>query len=101
MQNILIFVFAPVMIALSAWTYTNILTDYGMLLNGVYQWCDKHLPEWLNKPLIACAYCVAGQWALWLYFFLLPYNLFAHVYFILGTIFFVEVITKTMTNETT
>lgn len=98
MQDVLIYIFAPLMIAITAWTVGNVLTDEGMILNGLYNYLGKHLPLWIWKPLIGCSYCMGGQWALWAYLFLFEYNFFLHVYFICATIFLIELLTKIMTD---
>jgi hypothetical protein len=76
-------------IAIIAYVYSVILTEPGMILNGVYRYLEgRKLPDWLFKPLIDCYKCVSGQLALWSYFFLTSkYNPFEHIFFICFTIF--------------
>jgi hypothetical protein len=82
-----------IFIAIAAFTYSEILTSPGMLLNQLYDWLELRLPEWLFKPLIGCCKCVAGQWALFMYLYLShSYYLDIHVWFILQTIFNAAVI---------
>ena len=52
-------------ISIIAFTYSVILTEPHQILNGVYEWLEKRLPEWLFFPIIGCEKCVAGQMALW------------------------------------
>lgn len=81
-----------IFIAIAAFTLTEILTEPGMILNWLYLRICK-LPAWLNKPLISCSYCVAGQWSLWLYLVLYwpEYNLLHHIAYVTTSIFFVHV----------
>ena len=94
-------------LALTAYVYSQVLTQPEMLLNPFYNWLrnklifdgqDIYKPsgEWLFKPLIGCFYCVAGQFALWGYLiaYLPHYNLFEHVFFISFTIFAVQIFHK-------
>lgn len=85
-------------IAVSAFTYSNILTEPGMILFEIHSWLDDQLIgrwHWVFKILIHCQYCVAGQWALWYYiiYYHSNYHFFTHVWFILQTIFIAKVIT--------
>jgi hypothetical protein len=67
-------------IAIIAFVYSEILTEGGMILNGLYKFLEKHLGKYpyIFKPLIDCSKCVAGQIALWVYLFIPEYNLFQH-----------------------
>jgi hypothetical protein len=61
--------FFALKIAIVAYIYSDVLTEGGMILNGLYVWLDsKKIPDWLFKPLIGCYKCVAGQMALWSFF---------------------------------
>src|SRR3982750_423059 len=86
-------------VALSAFTYSVILTEQGQILYPVSLFLEDHLPEWLYKPLIGCQYCVSGQWALWFYFYItlcqneVNYLIWLHLWFICQTIFITKIIT--------
>ena len=54
-----------VYIAVTAFVYVDILTSDGMIFGRVHDFCETHLPSWVHKPLITCAYCFGGQFALW------------------------------------
>ena len=102
------------LIAMFSFTYTNILTDGGQLLNGLYIWLNGVFktdersavglgPHWLFKIIIHCEKCNAGQIALWSYLFinkigyiLTPTSVFFyHVLFITYTILITELIKQT------
>jgi len=73
-------------IAVFSTVFTFNLTAEGSILS----WWDKliqRLPAWLEKPLGGCSYCMAGQIALWYYFFLEDYSFVNHIFFITATIF--------------
>jgi len=92
MVNLLLYSFE---VSLITYVYSVILTEPGMLLTGLWKWLEsKHLPEWIFNPLINCFKCVAGQVALWSFFFLFPYNIFNHIFFISLTIFISLIINK-------
>lgn len=88
-------------IAVSAFTYSNILTEGDMLLAGFWSWADDRFTgkqRWIFQVLINCQFCISGQWALWYYLIsVIPraahYDFFTHVWFILQTIFMAKVIT--------
>lgn len=82
-------------IAVIAYVYSVILTEPGMILSEFYKWIESFkLPDWLFKPLIDCYKCVAGQMALWIFFFQPNYNFWNHITFICLTIFFSIIINK-------
>lgn len=86
-------------IAISAFVFTNMLTDNGQILYHVSEKLEEKLPEWLFKPLIGCQYCVAGQWALWFFlyysFFMAgTYAFHIHIWFIMQSIFITKIITE-------
>lgn len=93
-------------VAISAFVYTEILTDSGMILfhwKGFLFKIFKSDENWLYKILVGCTYCVAGQWTLWLYllfalighdYFDFSYDPFAHLFLVLLTIFNVALIKK-------
>ena len=56
---------------------------YGKLINN--------LPDWLNKPLGGCGYCMTGQAALWFFIFTKPFDLFNLLFFISLSIFFISI----------
>ena len=76
------------MLAIAAFTYSEILTEPDMILSYPYQWAER-LPQWLFKLLIDCSKCVAGQWALWLFPFYIStqYDAIVHAWFVLQCIF--------------
>lgn len=88
-------------IAVSAFTYSNILTEPGMILYGVHSYLDNKLVgayRWIFDVIIHCQFCISGQWALWGYIYLKIdnsafYNPFTHIWFIMQTIFMAKVIT--------
>lgn len=98
-MEILFLNWATVAIAISAFVYSIILTDNGQILNGIADYLERKLPEWLYKPLIGCQYCVSGQWALWFYFYVcfveqrFNYVWWLHIWLIMQTIFIVKIIT--------
>lgn len=88
-------------LALTAYVYSNVLTEPGMILNGLYNWMEEALQaerkgwgQWVFKPLIGCFYCVAGQFAMWGYIvaYRASYNVFEHIFFICYTIFTVHLL---------
>ncbi|MCX6328201.1 MAG: hypothetical protein NTZ85_01620 [Bacteroidia bacterium] len=84
-----------IILAIVAWTYTIILTDSGMILEGWKRWINDNIKqEWITSPLINCEYCVSGQLALWYYLitYFQTYNLWQHIVFICITIFTIEII---------
>lgn len=99
MNHILFLNWLSLAIALSAFTYSNILTEPGQILHETYDRLERLLPEWIFKPLIGCQYCVAGQWALWFFMYVcfveirVPYYWFFHIWFIMQTIFITKIIT--------
>jgi len=96
-----------VVIAVCAFTYAEILTDTGMILfkwRGFLYRLFKSEDNILFKILVGCSYCVAGQWALWIYAYIsifdsklfdkIEYNPFIHIAFVLITVFFVAIVKK-------
>ena len=88
-----------VLLGVAAWVLVHILMGEGMILG----WWSKlifRLPDWLSEPLGGCEYCVAGQMALWYYFYkhqddylsILTERIIDHILFITFTIFIVKVI---------
>ena len=98
-MNILFLNWLSVSIAISAFTFSMILTQPGHLLNRVHDFLEEKLPEYIFKPLIGCQYCVSGQWALWFYFYLsftqkdFDYFWWLHIWLIMQTIFMEYIIT--------
>lgn len=90
----MIMFFQIVLTAITAFVLTDILTEQGMILNRLYLFICKRFPAWLQKPLISCTYCVAGQWSLWLFIYLYwsEYDLLTHIGFIGATIFVTHII---------
>lgn len=97
----------PLAVAISAYTYAVILTEPGMILNGVYNWLYRksYHPEvaagkWWFKPLIGCERCFAGQLAnlLFLYYALVvktvPYDPFCHLFVVLASIYCTRLFSK-------
>lgn len=59
----------PIAIACFSVALVDIMASEGMIFSPLRKVIYKRLGEQLSKPLITCAYCVAGQWALWSYVF--------------------------------
>lgn len=83
-----------VCVAIAAFTYSEILTQPGMILSGPADYIETHFPGWLSKPLMLCSKCFAGQAAAWLYPFVFidhydftAQNIFMHIWFVLQCIF--------------
>lgn len=102
MENLLTLNFLTVAIAVSAFVYTNMLTDTGMILHNLNNRLDSLIVgkyRWLYTILIGCQFCVAGQWALWYYLYFIffkihgCYELEIHIWFIMQTIFITKVVT--------
>lgn len=95
------------LIAVLAFTYTNILTEPNQIFNGLYKKLDSLFngttgkKHWLFKIIIHCEKCFAGQTALWLYALthIMEYQEypwetpFLHIAFIAFTIFLTSLIT--------
>jgi hypothetical protein len=79
------------LLAVAAFTYSEILTTPDMLLGKIFNYLERILPLWLFKPLIGCSKCVAGQWSLWLFLFLYSYSswqsIIIHGWFVMQSIF--------------
>lgn len=103
------------LIAVSAFCYACLLTDPGMILNGLFKWLDFNMHYkkanktcsascsscaergWIAKAafkiIIGCEKCIAGQVALWMYFFVCTkYQPLQHLFFVMFTIFITAVI---------
>lgn len=108
MENLILLNFLTLAIAVSAFTYTNILTDSGMVLHSINKWLERSITgrfRWIYTILIGCQFCVAGQWALWYYLYFIfikdtthaiahaKYEFELHVWFVMQTIFIVKVVT--------
>lgn len=100
MENLILLNFLTLAIAVSAFTYTNILTDTGMILENVNKWLDKRIYgrfRWFYTILIGCQFCVGGQWALWYFiYFTFKHGGYAwelHIWFIMQTIFVTKIVT--------
>lgn len=79
--------------SLTAWVFVNMLQDEGM----VFEWYGKQLdklPEWMAHPLGSCDVCMAGQFGLWGYFLVGDYHLLYHLFFIVLTIFYINIIDR-------
>ena len=100
MTDIINIHFFAIVFAVVGFVYAMILTEPNMILNGVWNYLDKTLPEWLFKPIIGCYKCVCGQMALWSGFYFVDYTrplfeiITLHVYFICLTILISIVINK-------
>lgn len=99
------------LIAVSAFVYSSILTEADMLFCWLYKRLDRFFKTDKRKLegkgyhplfmiLIHCSKCVAGQWSFWLYLYI-HLNLylkdpamyfFHHVFFVSVTIFMTEII---------
>ena len=84
------------LIAIFSFVFCGILTDDGMIFGWYWRFLNAHIPEYLAKPLGTCQYCFAGQVALWYYLAMniSNYSLLAHIAFISGVIFIVQLIDK-------
>lgn len=78
-------------IAIFSWVYVNILTDEDMILWWWYKLLSRIKNTYILKPILLCEYCIAGQIALWSFFFF-PYNILSHICYISLTIFLVHLI---------
>lgn len=84
--------FFSVVFAVIGFVYSQVLTEGGMIFNGLWTFLEKHTPAWLFKPIIDCYKCVCGQIALWTGFYFVNYSrpvieiISLHVYFICLTI---------------
>jgi hypothetical protein len=83
-------IWQAIIIGITAWVFTLILIEPDMIFYR-YGELIRKLPDWLNKPLGICEYCLSGQLALWYYFTLGNYNLFYHIGFISVSIFTVKI----------
>lgn len=98
-MNLIFLNWLTLAIAISSFTYSNVITAPGQILNQVFDFLERKLPEWLFKPLIGCQYCVSGQWALWFYFYITffqneaNYHWWLHLWFIMQSIFVTKIIT--------
>jgi len=77
-------------IALIAFTYSELLTREGMLLNKLWCWFED---KWYGKPIITCPLCVAGQIGLWSGFLMQEWTPEKHLIRIFLSIFFTHIIT--------
>lgn len=99
MENLLFLNWLTLAIAISAFVFSNMLTDNGMIFHDLFEWLEERLPEWIFKPLIGCQYCVAGQWSLWFFIWFAmfranDYELYLHIWFIMQTIFITKIVTE-------
>ena len=93
------FIVSAIVIAIAAFTYADILTDYQMILSGFKAFLRKHIKaNWMYKILIDCARCIAGQAALWTYLYCCleghSYLFSEHLIFIIMSIFFTDLIQR-------
>jgi hypothetical protein len=56
-----------------------------------YQRLIADLPEWLNKPLGGCFYCLTGQVSLWYFLFTQPFDIINLLFFISLSIFLTQI----------
>lgn len=99
MENLLLLNWLTLAIAISAFVFSNMLTDNGMIFHDLFEWLEEKLPEWIFKPLIGCQYCVSGQWSLWFFIWFAifranDYELYLHIWFIMQTIFVTKIVTE-------
>lgn len=98
-MNLIFLNWLTVAIAISAFTFSNIITEPGQILSRVQDFLERKLPEWLYKPLIGCQYCISGQWALWIYIYLsftqndIQYHWWLHLWLIMQSIFVTKIVT--------
>lgn len=91
---------AAIIIGITAWVFTLILIEPDMIFYKYGQLIRK-LPDWLNKPLGLCEYCLAGQLAFWYYIYYSwgSYNPFFHIGFVSVAIFTVRIINHIINNN--
>lgn len=83
------------LIAISAFVYTNILTEPEMLFNSLYNYLDVIFTgkyRFVFKILIHCEKCLSGQLAFWIYLWV-NYNFYLSNNFLsagLNHIFFIS-----------
>lgn len=84
-----------ILIGITAWTFTMVLSDGDMIMGWWFRWIDK-FPEWLQKPLGTCEYCLAGQLSMWYYliYYFKCYDLPEHIMFVSLAIFTTEAINQ-------
>lgn len=87
-------IYELILICISAYVYSDILTRSEMILDKFDTWAYDKLPAWIYKPLIGCPYCVAGQWSFWFYLisYFHEYNIFTHIAFTFSSIYFISFI---------
>lgn len=105
---------ATIFIAITAFTYSYILTQPNEIFGGLYGKLniifktDERMIKGLGlhpifKMVMACEKCVSGQLSLWIYLFwnyenytfgfrLSIYNLIEHIFFVTTTIFLTTII---------
>ncbi len=65
-DNVVLLLLNALLVAITAWVYSEPLTEYRQIFNKPYILLER-LPKFIFYPLIGCAKCVAGQWALLYY----------------------------------
>ena len=97
------FIFQAFLLATISWVYHCVLRE--KLLSNWFLFGFKKLSNktgwryYIYEPVFNCEKCLAGQLALWSFFFLQDYNLFYHIGFISLTIFFVPLIVYATTQH--
>ena len=84
--------YLTIYIAIFAVVFSEMLVTEGNIF-AFYSRLLERMPEWLASPLGGCPKCMAGQIALWGYFFMPGYDFVEHVFFVVLSIFFAEIIT--------
>lgn len=85
-------------VAIVAYVYSSVLTKPHHIFEGLKNYLENHLPEYLYLPLIGCYRCVTGQALLWSFPFIIcpainiHYNIWLQIFFISMGIYNVEFI---------
>lgn len=92
-----IFYILSFLIAVTGYVFVFFLTQPGDILGKWHEFVVKHFPEYLQKPLATCEYCVTGQLALWIYpFYFINYFILDHIFFICLSILLVHTLKTTL-----
>jgi len=107
MTEIALYSFYSLLTASFSYVYIIILLDADKLLGFIYEplhaiLTKTQVGKWIEKPLLTCVHCNAGQASLWMYLVIYweyPYNVFWHIGFITLTILIVEILYKTLNKK--
>jgi len=102
--EIIYFVFYAMMIGAISFVYVCILQRPNMVLGPIVKVFDRFFTKpgkllrfrkWIYKPIMECAHCNGGQFALWFYLYNYwehSYSLFWHIGFIAIAVLTVEIL---------